>query len=66
MSGLIFDYKQAANSAGVPNSLVQKFEDEARSEFDQDDMLFELHVLRAINEFTLSHDTPPQLASAII
>jgi hypothetical protein len=51
MSGLVFDYKRAAGEADLPQSLLHEFEEDARREFGDDDMLFELHILRAINGY---------------
>jgi len=48
MDDLMFDYKSLGEELGVPVEIVRKFEHEARIEFPFDDMLKEIHILRAI------------------
>ncbi len=42
-----FDYHAAAREAGVSPSQLDRLCEEIRQEFPNDDMQFELHVLRA-------------------
>jgi hypothetical protein len=51
MEDLIFDYKSLGNDLTVPAEIVEKFEKEARHEFPFDNMLMEIHVLRAIKNY---------------
>jgi hypothetical protein len=51
MENLMFDYKSLGENLDVPVEIVQKFEQEARDEFPFDDMLMEIHVLRAVKSF---------------
>jgi hypothetical protein len=51
VSDKIFDYNQAAINEGVPKSVLDRLVNEARKEFAWDDMLMELHVIRAIKAY---------------
>jgi hypothetical protein len=53
-SQMMFDYKSAANKVGLSQELLRRYENAARQEFINDEMLFELHVLRAVNEHAAS------------
>lgn len=44
-----FDYLKLAKENGVSNGVLKKIELEVKQEFPDDKMMFELHVLRAIN-----------------
>jgi hypothetical protein len=57
MSDKIFDYNQAAINGGVPKSVLDRLVNEARKEFAWDEMLMELHVIRAINAYAASADS---------
>jgi hypothetical protein len=54
MNDKIFDYNQAAINERIPKSVLDKFVAEARKEFAWDDMLIELHVIRAIKAYAAS------------
>jgi hypothetical protein len=43
-----FDLEKAAKESGLSEETVRKIEKEVREEFPDDDMMYELHVLRAI------------------
>jgi len=43
-----FDYQRLAKKMKVPNTIVEKIEQEVKKEFPSDKMLYELHVLRAL------------------
>ncbi len=42
-----FDYEQVAREAGIPADRLADLSKLVRAEFPTDDMLYELHVLRA-------------------
>ena len=44
-----FDYRRLAKEKKVPVTMLRKIENEVKNEFPKDRMMFELHVLRAIN-----------------
>lgn len=45
---MIFDYAAVAKRAGIPDETLARLCRLVREEFPTDDMLFELHVLRAL------------------
>lgn len=45
---MIFDYATVAKRAGIPDEMLARLCHLVREEFPNDDMLFELHVLRAL------------------
>ena len=45
---MMFDYLDAARRIGLPDVQLDRLCNQVRSEFPDDDMMFELHVLRAI------------------
>jgi hypothetical protein len=51
MDTLMFDYKSTGEDLIVPTAIIQRLEDEARKEFPFDNMLMELHILRAIKAY---------------
>jgi hypothetical protein len=51
MEDLIFDYKSLGDDLAVPVEIIEKFEQEALHEFPFDNMLMEIHVLRAIKNY---------------
>jgi len=50
----MFDYRSLGKELAVPDEIIQKFEQEAHKEFFSDNMLMELHVLRAIKAYIKS------------
>lgn len=56
MSNSVFDYRKAAQDSEVPQQLLQGFEKTARQEFGNDEMMIELHILRAIHEYNMSQN----------
>ncbi|HUT33260.1 MAG TPA: hypothetical protein VNE39_07265 [Planctomycetota bacterium] len=42
-----FDYESLAREAGIPGAKLAAICDRMRREFPRDDMMYELHVLRA-------------------
>jgi hypothetical protein len=51
MENLIFDYKSLGANLAIPVEVIKNFEKEARNEFPFDNMLMEIHVLRAIKNY---------------
>jgi hypothetical protein len=51
MEDLMFDYRSLGENLAVPKEIVKKIENEARDEFPFDNMLMEIHVLRAIKSY---------------
>ena len=52
MGNLLFDYRSLVKKLTIPPEIVQKLEEEARDEFPFDNMLMEIHVLRAIKAYS--------------
>jgi hypothetical protein len=44
-----FDFERAAQEAGISDGNLETIKQTMRGEFPEDDMLWELHVLRACN-----------------
>ncbi len=51
MSDVIFDYNETARRKNVPQDVLVKIVSEAQVEFPFDDMMKELHIVRAINSY---------------
>ncbi len=51
MVSKIFDTKRIARETGIPEEDYEKLEKEIREEFPGDEMMFELHFLRALKYF---------------
>jgi hypothetical protein len=51
MEKLIFDYRSLGEELSVPSEIVHQFEQEAHMEFPFDDMLMEIHILRAVKSY---------------
>ena len=47
----MFDYYSLGKNLEIPMEIVQNFEKDARNEFPFDNMLMEIHVLRAIKSY---------------
>ncbi|MBS3913945.1 MAG: hypothetical protein KG003_05565 [Bacteroidetes bacterium] len=56
-----FDYKKTARENHLSDSLLQKIEKEVQLEFPNDKMMFELHVLRAINSRYWEKETDKEI-----
>ncbi len=69
MKNLLFDYRSLGEKLSVPSEIVQQFEQEAHMEFPFDNMLMEIHILRAVKEYARSIErkipveivTPPEI-----
>ena len=51
MGNSMFDYHSFGENHDIPIKIIQEFEEEARNEFPFDNMLMEIHVLRAIKSY---------------
>ena len=51
MENLIFDYHSFGENHDIPVEIIREFEKEAQNEFPFDNMLMEIHVLRAIKSY---------------
>ena len=51
MENLMFDYRSYGENLAIPTEIIQKFEKEAYNEFPFDNMLMEIHILRAIKAY---------------
>ena len=51
MDNKMFDYESASENLRIPDDVMRDFEAQARSEFPDDEMLMELHVLRAVKSY---------------
>ena len=47
----MFDYRSLGEELAVPTEIVQKFEQEAHNVFPFDNMLMEIHILRAVKAY---------------
>jgi hypothetical protein len=54
MENLMFDYWSLGEELAVPSEVIQQFEKEAHNEFPYDNMLMEIHVLRAVKAYAKS------------
>ena len=45
---MFFDYQGPAKRAAIPKEKLERLERQIREEFPHDEMMFELHMLRAI------------------
>jgi hypothetical protein len=43
-----FDYRRVAKEMRVPEAILKRIEKEVKKEFPSDQMMYELHVLRAV------------------
>ena len=51
----IFNYQSVADKFGISNSIVEKIVKEIRKEIPNDNMIMELHVLRALKSYATKH-----------
>jgi len=45
---MFFDYQGPAKRTGIPEEKLERLERQIREEFPHDEMMFELHMLRAV------------------
>ena len=51
MENMMFDYHTFGKNLAIPIEIVREYEKEARNEFPFDNMLMEIHILRAIKSY---------------
>ena len=51
----IFDYQSVAKHFHVPENVVRKVEKEVKKEIPNDNMIMELHILRALKAYVNKH-----------
>ena len=51
----IFDYQSIAVKFGISDNIVKKIEEEVKKEIPDDNMIMELHVLRALKSYANKH-----------
>jgi len=48
---IIFNYQSVADKFGISDNIVRKIVEEIRKEIPNDNMIMELHVLRALKRY---------------
>lgn len=61
MENILFDYRSFAKEFSVPAEVIQKYEKEAQDEFPFDNMMMEIHALRALKAYV---KTPAQVIAS--
>ena len=51
----IFNYQSIADKFGISDNIVKKIEKEVKKEIPNDNMIMELHVLRALKSYANKH-----------
>ena len=51
----IFDYQSVADRFGIPPDIVKRVEKEVKKEIPNDNMIMELHVMRALKSYANKH-----------
>ena len=51
----IFNYQLIADKFGIPDNIVKKIVEETRKEIPNDNMIMELHILRALKAYANKH-----------
>ena len=51
----IFNYQSVADKFGISDNIVKKIVEEIRKEIPNDNMIMELHVLRALKSYANKH-----------
>jgi len=54
----IFDYSSMAKEFKIPEKIVRKIEKEVKREIPNDNMIMELHVLRALKAYANKYQFP--------
>ena len=52
MEDLMFDYRSLGERLAVPLEIIQQIEEEAHNDFPFDNMLMEIHILRAVKAYS--------------
>jgi len=47
----IFNYQSVAEKYGIPNSIVKEIVRETRKEIPNDNLIMELHIMRALKSY---------------
>jgi hypothetical protein len=55
MKNIMFDYRSLGEDLSIPIDVMQRFEKEALNEFPFDNMLMEIHVVRAMKAYAKSN-----------
>jgi hypothetical protein len=53
MTEQIFDYKASAQAMNIPDKVLLAIEKDVRNEYSGDEMLAELHILRALKSYAM-------------
>jgi hypothetical protein len=51
----VFDYSSMAKEFKIPERIVRKIEKEVKKEIPNDNMIMELHILRALKAYLNKH-----------
>ena len=51
----IFDYQSVADKFGISAAIVKKVEKEVKKEIPNDNMIMELHIMRALKSYANKH-----------
>ena len=51
----IFNYQSVAEKFGIPNSIVKEIVRETRKEIPNDNLIMELHIVRALKSYANKH-----------
>jgi len=51
----IFNYQAVANKLGIPDEVVRIIENDVKKEIPDDNMIMELHILRALKSYNNKH-----------
>ena len=51
----IFNYQSVADKFGISDNIVKKIVEETRKEIPDDNLIMELHVLRALKSYANKH-----------
>jgi len=51
----IFNYQSFADKFEIPDNIVKRIEKEVREEIPNDNMIMELHILRALKSYANKH-----------
>ena len=65
MENLMFNYRSLGEKLAVPPEIVQQFEQEAQIEFPFDNMLMEIHILRALKAYAKTTEQIVALVNAM-
>jgi len=53
--GTMFNYQSFADKFGIPDNVVKKIVKEIKEEIPNDNMIMELHILRALKSYVNKH-----------